>query len=866
MATSRNAILCMVLLIGAFGALSVASPGDDEVGAFLKRQNMLGLLEVQLNERIRDAKDQNERVELAEQLAQLYLDRLRSFGHDDPYREIVLNQANAFVAGMSSIPMYDLRISLLIESYLMVESKVELARLELLDQEDRASAIDRLTVTNRTLGTLSSKLDPAVELLERSIARSNRGTDESASNKLSSLRRNRSLAHYYHAWTGYSLAVLKDQHVPRDVFLSFGWLLGAKGEMPQFSSFNKSTLEFEHVARSAIGLALAYAQSEDAPAGRSWGRLVVESKFTDPDSVRVAQDRLLQIMAMDKDWTDAYRWALTIEKERGKDSQMKVGDARFLALRSLGALGSSRVGRGGSSEAKKVARYAIEQLVGQGEIGHVLDLYRRFDSLPLVADSFITLYARALGELNKADGESGSGMYASVAALFAQALDAPDADRFPNERDDCALKLAFAEIRSGRPKEAIKVSDRLIKQSTNDATIEEARWIRIAAIDSVDTTAGRVSSQELEDAVREYILAYPSTARSAKLILRHAMQGTIDPAIAIDTLSQITDDDPIALPARRTLVGLQYKQLRATGFADEIVLGEVLEMIRWTDEHTPDEIAGDNDARARMGTIRIGIDLAMRATPVDIDLAMLLVERGMGLLSYDPTLAKYRSELVYRQVEIATADDRVDDAMDLLDELEPLDSGKAGSARVVIFNDTIRRWQSQQTTKVAKRLTVLGPVVLAKSSPPYPEPLGIQGSAVGEAIAQAGMYLWTSRQDVDGRDLAFRVSLMVLARGQPSESGLRLTVVLANETGDQAHELEAWLRLLAAYPSTTTRWYEARYESLRVMVELDPIRARKAYAQYTVLHPSLGPEPYNTKIAVLFGDSVPVDSTKGATP
>lgn len=857
MPTNRTNLMRLFVLLCMCTAGVFASPEDDQVGAYLKSHSMLALLEVQLEERIGSAKDNAERSQLVEELSDLYLEQLHAFDRDDPYRQIVLNRARLLTSRMGSVPMYELRIELLIELYSSVETKVELARLDLLETKQRSAVIVQLTNANHQLKALSSKLDPAVTHKERLGRRttSNANLDEKPT--LADLRRYRSLAHYYHAWTGYAIAVLKDQHVPTDVFESFGWLLGGEGEMARLSTMNETTLEFEHVAWSAIGVAMANAQSEDMLTARSWAKFVVESDHTQPDEKAAAEDRLLQILAMDRDWTSAYKWMLTIYSIRGEDDPMTTGDARFLAMKSLEAMRSTRVGKGGAIEAKRVAQLAIENLVQLGEIGHVLDLYKRFDSLPMMSDSFITNYAQALGELNRAERSGSDGMYASIASLFADALKSKDANRFPIERDDCTLKLAYSEIRSGRAKEAIKVCDQLIERSGNEEVVEEARWIRIAAIESLNMKRSKASSDALEHAVREYIVAYPATPRSAKLILRHAMQGTIDAQVAISTLSAISDADPIAIPARRTLVSLRYKRLQAMRFADQAANREVLDMIRWIVETQADEIVDLNDAKARMGTIRIGLDLSLRVSPAEVEFADRLLAHAMALMSYDNSFAKHRGEFVYRQVEIAMLDHRLNDAADLLSELETLDPKKADSARVLMFNDSIRAWQTRQNASNAQHVIDLGSKVLANQMPVFPNPMGLQVSTVAEMIAQAAEYLWTTRQDSGSHALALRLSLLVLDRGQPTEQGLRRTTRLTNHAKDYKHGLEAWLRLLAAYPSSDERWYEARYESLRVMKEVEFARALSAYGQYRVLHPSLGPAPWNEKIASLFGDPVP---------
>ena len=385
--------------------------------------------------------------------------------------------------------------------------------------------------------------------------------------------------------------------------------------------------------------------------------------------------------------------------------------------------------------------------------------------------------------------------------------------------------------------------------------------MRIAAIDSIDLNANKDSSERLRVAVREYIVAYPSSARSAQLILRHALQGAVDARVAIESLSAIGDDDPIVLPARRALVQLEYQQLKAGAFDDPERMGRVLAMVRWILEKQAKEVADLNDAKSRIGTLRIGLDLSLRIPQADITLANRLVELGMGLVAFDRSLGVYRAEFVYRQVEIALRSRRVDDAMDLLAELGTLDQGKARSARVLVFNTMMEQWGKRPDGLVARRVVDLGSVILAEHMPPYPEPMGGEMSGVAETVAKAGMYLWEAHNETDDLDLALRVSLMVLERGIPTEQGLRRTAALAGEAKDSTNELEAWLRLLGAYPSMDERWYQARYESLRVMKLVDFSRAISAYDQYRVLHPNLGPSPWNARIAGLFGDTVPQEST-----
>ena len=866
MVNKVDMLICALLLCTCATSTLWASPEDDVVAAYLKQHNMLSLLETQLEERITQAKNKDERVELSEQLSRIYLDQLQKLAKDDPYRKVILIRASQLTQRMQSMPMYELRIELLIERYVAIEKNVELHRLRLLDASQMQDTLLQLQDMTPQLRTLATQIDSAIEQNKR-IRTKARSNPQELAQRLTELRRYRSLAHYYHAWTGYSIAALKDQHVPTDVYISFGWLLGAKGEMPQIALLSESTLNYEHVARSAIGLALAYAQSGDSLSARAWAKLVANSEYTDPDSKRVAEDRLLQIMAEDRDWKAVNRLVETLTRTRTDDSILTVANARYLALQSLEAMGSSAAGEGGIKEAKKTARFAIEQLVNAGEIGHVLDLYRRFDSLPLVADSFITNYAQALADLEEAENAGAAGMYASVATKFAQAMEASDAARFPNELDDCQLKLVYCEIRSGRAGEATKMADKLIKKSSKEQVIEEARWLRIAAMDSVNRTKGKSRSDELDQAAKEYITAYPNTSRSAQLIIRYAMQGSLDPQVAINTLESVPKDDPFALPARRTLIELRYKSLRANRFADHEQAMQVLDLINWilkNDTNPPQDI---NDARAKMGPLRIGIDIALRISPPQISLANQLLDQANQLVEFDPSMELHRSELIYRQIEIAVLKNQKSKAAELIAQLNKIDQVRAQNARIVLYNSDIADWNKSQSVQLARRIIEMGSAIFSQLAPPDPQPVGIQASKVGEQVIESASFVWKRENDLAARDLAYRVSLIILSRGQPSEPGLRKIIELTNELGDQENQLESWLRLLAAYPTDDSRWYEARYYSLKGMLALDPQRARTAFQQYKALHPTPGPSPWGEQIESLFAGAFDASfSTTGDQP
>ena len=840
-----------VLIALVFPAVVCSSPDDEQVARFLKSNQMFSLLEVQIEDRISRA-NADERAELTQELSALYLEQLRAAEKGTPYYNLLLNRARSLVARMGSTQMFELRIELLVYQYLEVEPDVQLNRLELLDLSEKAHAVSTMKSLESALSNLTKQLDPLVAKMER--AQSNERSAYRDKIELPRLRRFRSLAHYYHAWVGYSLASLQGQHVPNDVFVSFGWLLGAKGEMPQYSLLNKSTLEFEHVARSAIGLALAYAQSDDQSLARSWAKSVVYSEHVSKPVQDAAMSRFIQILAIGKDWTDLDRLIQKNDAENDSqpndaqaESSLSVSDARFLALRSLEAMQSgANPGQGGQTDAKSVAKHAIGALVSHGEVGHVLELYRRFDSLPILLNSFITIYAQALADLNDAEHAGDTALYSSVALRFARALESKDASQFPAEQDDCAIKLAYCELRAQRASEAVAVCEKLIERTESDTTIEEARWLRIAALATLAPRSSKDQSN-LTAAVRQYIVAYPSTPKSAKLILRHAMQGAVDQRVAIETLESIPESDPIALPARRALIGLFYEHSKSIGYTDGAELEQIVELVRWV---YTNELPLDPESKAyatQMGTTRIGLDIIFRLPDPDIALAIELVQYGQSLMRAQSTLQVYQSEFMYRAVQITLIEQDITQAIKISQELRAIDSQRATDAQALVLYQLMRAWHEKPSRSLAKFIVDIGPDVLAAQSPSAPDPLSNRVSQIAETVAQASKMQWVYKKDQALQDLAMRLTKLVLDRGRPSEAGLIFATQLADEMGNQRVELQAWLMLLASYESDTEQWYHARYESLGLLFVLDPPRATAVYRQFQALHPTGSPEPWASK-------------------
>jgi tetratricopeptide (TPR) repeat protein len=378
--------------------------------------------------------------------------------------------------------------------------------------------------------------------------------------------------------------------------------------------------------------------------------------------------------------------------------------------------------------------------------------------------------------------------------------------------------------------------------------------VQIAALDRINTLASRPSSPELDAAVSAYVESYPSTQRTAKLVLRHAMRGTLDEQLAIDTLTSIPDNDPIALPARRTLLQLQYQLLRGNRFSDMNMLREARSLADWILAQEPQDEGRD---QTHVGVLQIAIDLSLRDSPPDSMYARELIEIARQLIASEPSLATLEAELLSQLIRAELLDDRIEQALVVLDELRVVDPDRADDAQMLVLNTLIEQWSVAHSPRVAQYLVEVGSPVIARVVKPAQESISVQTSALMEIVAEAALQRSKEQDEAGMLELALRLSKRVLSIGQPSEPGLRRTAELAAELSDIETQLEAWLRLLAAYPQDDDRWYEARYHSLKAMQQVDPSRAFDTYKQYKVLNPTLGPDPWNQRIANLFGEAAP---------
>ena len=101
------------------------------------------------------------------------------------------------------------------------------------------------------------------------------------------------------------------------------------------------------------------------------------------------------------------------------------------------------------------------------------------------------------------------------------------------------------------------------------------------------------------------------------------------------------------------------------------------------------------------------------------------------------------------------------------------------------------------------------------------------------------------------RELAIRIDREQVGAGLRTVSSLRRLAQLYEQGSEFAPALDAWNEVLMGMAPGSTEWYEARYETLRLLLKVSPGEARSAYTQFRVLYPGKAPEPWGAKIEQL---------------
>lgn len=855
----NNSLLMVVCGVWAM-AIAVAQVNamdpalEDRVSAYLTDRDFQELLEVQLFDLLVDESDPERRISIASQLGELYLAELGREGLDEESRGLILAKGRVLVGMLPADQMLELRVEILIQMYVEYEQAAELERIGLLDDKQRERALEVMRIVTREMARISDLEAIRVEQLVRNVARA---TDERVGgyeDLLNSARSLRSRANFFQGWSGYNAAVLVDRPVGGEVFAAFGEVLGFEGKLPVLEQVDVDLLEYDHVARSMLGVGLAKSQNGDLSGARSWLTSVKESGVAPVSTRDFSKQRLLEVLLREQDWINSIRLAEEFLTTDAGDL-LGVAQSRQLVLYPMNAmLDSSRRfnrSKGGEEGAMEAARLGLRRLVELGEIEHVLDLQRRYSSLPVLESGFVGLYTRGLSAL-------GDELYEEALEFLDQSLNAEDVDSFPVHSGDAVLRLALCSLKVDRYAKAVQVLEAYRSFIVSVDQLEESAWLRVLALDQAVRDDQIQMEESLKRSIEDYLQLYPLTDRAELLMVRYALTPYMEPEFAARALVIEDPENLMAVRARRKLIGLLYTNPE---LVDDAAAGgaRVHEVIRghaeWVWEHESAEAGGLAELNERMSIVRIVLATGIWIEDVDTAFLMRAIDRGQRMVESEASLSGSASELAYRRVQVLLLDDEIFRAGEIALEVGVLDDSVRENALLLVQEKAYKAYENRRLVPESQALVRYGRGVLEYSDTEGDLKLDRRYSVIAEQIASAADYLGSELEDETMSAYANALSLRVYQHGTPSFFGLTRTARLANRFGYLQESMECWLLVVENGDTDKNVWPEARYESLRLMRELDADRAVEVFGQFRLLYPDGLPEPWESDLRKLFENS-----------
>ena len=887
MCRRTDAIIVVLFALLALGVSSAEaqpeSAAEDVVERYLADRGLTDLLAARLQDRL-DSTLGDERIAIAERLGALYV-RLLTEAVTPEQRERVEALSRELLRKVPDSESFELRVNLAKASYLRCEELAELHRLRIAGPEERSEAERVLRSVLPIFEDVGSKVHRRVESLERRESRGSDPDPQSVKEQLAEARRLRSLAMYYTGWSRYYLALVSgDTRLAEQAKRDFGWLLNAPGNRePSVERLPGPLLRFEHVARAAMGVALAASLCGNDVEAVRWLDALVESQEV-PESVRRQLfTRRIAVLGAARRWADL---DLMISRARrgggGSEAHLETADARLLAVVVLEALDDPKArGLAGRDRLlETLAQIALGDLVSRGEVGHVIDLVGRYGTAPIGNEGFIVQFVRGLRAYERArenhavtgeDGEAPTAdeavanRYREAARALLLGVEAGDADKFPKERARAALLRGLSLYYAGESEAAADAYEVAASLAPSEDDRQEALWYAIVALDRA-VEAGRLSLVPRRDRLAGVFLqSFPRTERAARLLLRRVEGGLLDDAEAIEVLLAVPRESALYDTARRHAARLLYTQCRVARPADRGAMAakfagvaeDLIERDRWTVMNgTPVEAADFVVLRVRQL-----LDVLMSASAPDVrraERALAILEEVRAYLGLN--LDALEEEIEYRRLQIALVHrdrPKIDAASRRLHEI----GGRFAEAadRLVYRVALEQRRANPDDAYAAREVVRYGSRILTGFEPLESSVSNQQVSSLIEAIADAADALWRLERDEAARDAALRLDARLIDLGRHTARSLRRYARLNEEAGDAEAALDGWRTLFAGLAQGSEEWFEARYQSLRLLAAIDAPRARFVLDQHKTLFPQFGPEPWGAKLREL-------DAALHATP
>lgn len=831
----------------------------------------------------------------AEALGVLYAKQLAA-AVDPAARKKIEDRCKELLRVMPDAEAFELRINLAKTTYLRAEEIVERDRLRLATAEEKDEAARILGEVGPTFRDIAIKAHRRLESLDKAMQSAKEDKAEEMRAKMDESRRLRSLSRYYAGWTELYVATLTGKAGAAQASLEhFGWILNAaEGKAATLDRLPASQMKLEHVARSAMGCAMALAAKGSVDEAILWLDTIELSDNVSKAVLEQVQLRRLGILGGAGKWGQVEGFLARRKTGDAAADRLSPASARMLVVLAQ----EYRRGRAGAdggevnmASASRVASGAMADLVAKGELGQVLDLAKKYGVDILGEDGFVSSYVRGVTAYEEAreahkkasgsgaeraeepTGDAGlAGKYRTAGTLLGKAVASDGASGFGDAFARARVLEGLCLFYSGSLVEAAVKFKAVSEGETPGAMKQDALWFAVLSLErAADRSKADAKLAEERDRVSIlYVTTYPAHENAARLLLRRAGSGLMTEAKAAQVLLDVPPTSTLYGAARRQAARLLYAVYRRqTGgterdFAGTRFLSVAEEVLDTEFERSVSEVSKDTGKDAAKVVVlyaRQVADVALSASTPDVPLAeraLSTIER-VGLL-HGMDLSEIKPEIAYRRLQAAVIKGDTA-AADAIAASMGGDKGEfAKAARRMVFKRAADVWwglakgeKTAPAVAAARRVVDVGGAVLASMKDE-----GIKASdparvAAADAVASAAAMLAAWEGELAMRELAIGLDQETVAAGVKTAAGLTRLAQMRELAGDTASAAAAWNELSLALTVNSTEWARARYEALRLLSLTDEKGAWEALEQHEALYPSWGPEPWGTKLKELKG-------------
>jgi len=563
-----------------------------------------------------------------------------------------------------------------------------------------------------------------------------------------------------------------------------------------------------------------------------------------------------------RDWVDRWQvWAL-LQKGRNDDAEAVARAAInrlappfttakaalcSVLIRGIAAptKGAASAPAAGSASADRIAVMGISGMIRLGRPDLARRLLGNRDLSGAGPNGALVQWLRGQAAMRTAEGGRGAEGYRDAQAAFSAALTASGEPRDKALDADCRFGNAWCLYRLG---ESARARDEFRKSVAELKALglpfADAEWMALVTGWSLaeDDPAKRI--ERITTEARAFRLSHPDhpgAGQADELVAR--LKRELAPP---EELTRERPKDPASQLTIARKLHHRWAELSAAERGSSPLTAALADIVR---DALPQSSAANNPA-GRIQLLLVGVDLALAAEPPDRERAGKLVNEASTLaaklLGSDPA----HTEVRFRQFQLARANNDRESVREharwLLDH-----PGADSHARTCLTALAEQADESARTATAADRKARAAEALeihrrLAGAISDFPDRVRTNPTLrlVYHRMARYAL-------DADQAQAALRyVSPLRLAKPDDPEF-LRLEGLANSRAGNRDRALECWHELLDRLPRNSASWFEAKFCQIDDLARVSPERARRAWEQFQILHPELGPDPWPARFREL---------------